>query len=50
MYDRLVIKINDSEELQKQLLANQSFRFVAAIPWGDDVYLIFERNFNEGWQ
>jgi hypothetical protein len=41
-YERKIVKIEDSEELQIQLLGHQGFRLAAAIPWGDAIFLVFE--------
>ena len=44
-YERLVVKVSDSEDLQAQILAHTGYRFAGSIPWGDRRFLVFEREY-----
>jgi hypothetical protein len=42
-YDRKYERCADSDELLTAILGNESWCLVAAIPWGSEIYLVFER-------
>ena len=44
MYERKVVKIDDSDDLQAQILSHHGFRFITAIPWLEGKALLLGRS------
>lgn len=43
-YERQIKKVSDSDDLQEQIRGHWDYRLAAAIPWGDNTFLVFERD------
>lgn len=46
-YDRRCVKVEDSAAIVAEILKNTHFSFRGSMEWGDALYLVFEREYDD---